>query len=152
MRRIDALLADYGSYHRTRGNLACHAAGITLILFGGLSMLSAVRIGTFGPIPHLTAAEIAATAVIAFYAGLDVPLALAMLIELAALDAAARAVSDWRAGAAAFAVGWVFQGVGHAVYEKNRPAFFKNLVHLLVGPAFLMNEIVKARPVAAAAK
>jgi len=44
MRRIDALLADYGSSHRTRGNLACHAVGITLIVFGTLAMLDAVRL------------------------------------------------------------------------------------------------------------
>ena len=42
MRRIDALLADYASSHRTRGNLACHAVGITLIVFGVLSMLHAI--------------------------------------------------------------------------------------------------------------
>ena len=30
MNRIDALLADYASDHRTRGNLVCHTIGITL--------------------------------------------------------------------------------------------------------------------------
>jgi uncharacterized membrane protein YGL010W len=34
MKRVDALLADYGSHHRARGNLVCHAFGITLIVFG----------------------------------------------------------------------------------------------------------------------
>jgi len=31
------------------------------------------------------------------------------------------------------------------VYERNRPAFFKNLVHLMVGPLFLMNELLRVR-------
>ena len=152
MRRIDAFLADYGSYHRAPGNVVCHAAGITLILFGVLSMLGAVRLGALGPIVPLTPAEVMVAAAFLFYVALDVPLALGMLVELAALDALARAVSDWKVGAAAFVAGWIFQGIGHAVYEKNSPAFFKNLVHLLVGPVFLMNELLKVRPIAAAAK
>ena len=33
--------------------------------------------------------------------------------------------------------------------EHNRPAFFRNLVHLMVGPIFLVNEVVKARRIPA---
>ena len=51
MKRIDALLADYASYHRARGNVVCHFAGITLIVFGILSMLSAIRLGADLVIP-----------------------------------------------------------------------------------------------------
>jgi len=151
-KRIDALLADYGSYHRTRGNVACHAAGISLILFGALSMLGAIRLGALGSISPLTVADVVAGVMILAYLALDPPLGLAMAAELAALDLLARAVDDWRVGLAAFALGWVFQGIGHAVFEKNKPAFLKNLAHLLVGPAFLVNELLRLRPVAAAAK
>src|ERR1700730_5357312 len=111
MKRIDAFLADYGSYHRTRGNMACHVAGITLILFGAVSMLGGLHPGRLGTLGDLTAAEVLIAATVAFYLTLDLPLALAMLLELGALDAIARAVSDWRVGLAAFAVGWIFQGV-----------------------------------------
>jgi uncharacterized membrane protein YGL010W len=149
---IDALLSDYGSYHRARGNLACHAAGITLILLGTLSMLGAVRLGRLGPLNPLTAADAAVGLLVLFYLALDLPLGLAMAVELVALDVLTRALGDWRAGLAAFAVGWVFQGIGHAVFEKNKPAFFENLVHLFVGPVFILNELLGLRPVAAAAK
>jgi uncharacterized membrane protein YGL010W len=151
-KRIDALLADYESYHRARGNILCHAAGITLILLGTLSMLGAIRLGTLGPIKPVTAAEVVAGAVILVYLAFDVPLGLAMAIELVALDLVARAIGDWRLGFVAFAVGWVFQGIGHAVFEKNKPAFLKNLAHLLVGPVFLVNEVLKLRQVPVAAK
>ena len=80
------------------------------------------------------------------------PLAGARLAAFAVLDLAARAAGDWRGGLAAFVIGWVFQAVGHAVYEKNRPAFFKNLQHLLVGPLFLVNELLKVRRVAPASR
>jgi uncharacterized membrane protein YGL010W len=143
-RRVDALLADYASYHRTRGNLICHAFGITLIVFGVVAMLLTVRLP--GSLP-VTLAEAAIAAAFLFYATLDLPLAVAMLAELAFLDLAARGIGNWRAGLAAFVLGWVFQGIGHARFEKNSPAFFKNLTHLMVGPFFLMNEIFRIRPV-----
>lgn len=139
MKRVDAMLADYGSHHRTRGNLVCHVFGVTLIVFGIVSMLGTFRLGP------VTAAEILMAAVAVWYATLDFRLALGMLAAFALVDLAARAAGDWRIGLAAFVVGWIFQAVGHAVYEKNRPAFLKNLVHLLVGPLFLMNELLRVR-------
>jgi uncharacterized membrane protein YGL010W len=144
MRRVDALLTDYASYHRTRGNLVCHAFGITLIVFGSVSLLLTLR---FPGALRVTVAEILIGAAFLFYLTLDAVLALVMLLEFAVLDAVARAIADWRVGLAAFLLGWVFQGVGHARFERNSPAFFKNLAHLLVGPLFLANELLKVRPV-----
>lgn len=146
-RRVDALLTDYASYHRTRGNLVCHAFGITLIIFGGVTMLLSLRLPGA---TRATAAELLIGLVLLFYLTLDASLALVMLLEFAVLDIAARAIADWRAGLAAFLVGWAFQGLGHARFERNSPAFFKNLVHLMVGPLFLANELVRIRPVAEA--
>lgn len=145
MRRVDALLADYASYHRTRSNLICHAFGITLIVFGSVVLLLTVRLP--GALP-LTAAEILIAAALLFYLTLDASLACVMLLEFALLDVAGRAIADWRVGLAAFLIGWVFQGVGHARFERNSPAFFKNIAHLLIGPLFLANEVLRIRPVA----
>jgi len=145
MRRVDALLADYASYHRARGNLVCHAFGITLIVFGIVAMLLTLRLSGAAP---LTAAEAVIAAAFVFYLTLDAPLGLVLLLEFVLLDITARAIADWRVGLAAFLLGWVFQGVGHARFERNSPAFFKNLAHLLVGPLFLANELLRIRPVA----
>jgi uncharacterized membrane protein YGL010W len=143
MRRIDALLADYGSSHETRGNVLCHAVGITLIVFGTLAVLATVRLGG-----GWTAAEgLVAVAALA-YVALDPLLGLATVAAAILLDLAAHAVASWRWGVAAFVVGWIFQGIGHAVYEKKSPAFLRNLVHLLVGPAFLVNEALRVRRIA----
>jgi uncharacterized membrane protein YGL010W len=46
---------------------------------------------------------------------------------------------------ACFGIGWAFQFYGHAVYEKNRPAFAKNIAHLLVGPAWIAAEFAGLR-------
>ncbi len=142
MKRVDALLTDYGSYHRTRGNFACHAVGVPLIVFGILSFLRLVPL----PLAGWTAAEARIAAAFVFYAALDLPLALALLVPEVLLDLAARAVDSWKVGLAAFVVGWIFQGIGHARYEKKAPAFLRNLVHLLIGPLFLVNELLRVRP------
>ena len=146
MKRIDVLLADYGSHHTTRGNLACHVAGISLIVFGILAMLAPIRLGP------VRLSEIVVAAVVLYGVALDLSLAAGLLVAFAFLDVAARAVGDWRVGLGAFVLGWIFQAVGHAVYERNRPAFFKNLVHLLVGPLFLVNELLKVRRPAPASR
>jgi uncharacterized membrane protein YGL010W len=143
--RIDALLAEYGAAHGARGNVVCHMVGITLIVFGALSLAHAV---------HLVGGWSGSEAVVALagaaYLALDVPLGIAMLGAAVLADLAARAVDDPRVGAAAFVLGWIFQAIGHAVYEKNSPAFFRNLVHLLVGPAYLVNKVLRIRRPAAA--
>jgi uncharacterized membrane protein YGL010W len=140
--RMDALFADYGASHSVRGNLVCHAAGITLIVFGLFSFLARVSL-----VGVWTASELLIVLAFAFYAVLDFPLALAVLGYAAILDVLARAAGSWRVGLAAFVAGWVLQAIGHAVYEKNRPAFLRNLVHLLVGPAYLVNKLVRVRRV-----
>jgi uncharacterized membrane protein YGL010W len=140
--RIDALLTDYGQAHRARENVVCHTIGITLIVFGLFSMLQAVPVAG-----RVTAAELLLAAAAAWYFALDPKLGLAMLVAGATVARAAHAVANARVGAAAFVLGWIFQAIGHAVYEKNSPAFFRNLVHLLVGPAYLVNKLVHVRPV-----
>lgn len=148
MRKIDEYLADYARFHATRGNVACHFVGIPLIVFGGLSMLGALRLFAVGGVT-VTSAEVLVALATLFYLSLDLPLALAMLVVSAGLDLLARAMGMPLVGLAAFVVGWVFQGIGHAVYEKKAPAFLKNLVHLMVGPIFLLNEVLRLRQVEA---
>ena len=143
MSSLDALLAEYGSHHRTRGNLVCHAFGITLILYGSVAMLLTVPL----PVAPWTAAEAAIAAMVLYDVRLNVVLALAMVAEMVLFDLVARAVADWRVGAAAFVAGWILQAIGHGRFEKNRPAFFRNLLHLFVGPLFLWNELLRVRPV-----
>ena len=146
MRKIDALLSDYASHHATKGNVVCHFVGIPLIVFGIFSMLQRLRVVPFGG-GVVTGAEVFIAAAMLYYLFLDGRLAFAMLAASLILDVAALKIADWRVGLAAFVVGWIFQGIGHAVYEKKSPSFLTNIVHLLVGPIFLLNEILHVRPI-----
>jgi uncharacterized membrane protein YGL010W len=144
MKHVDELLADYAAYHRTRGNIICHFIGIPFIIFGIFSLLQLLRFGMISGLP-LTAAEVFIAIVTIYYFTLDAKLGIGMMITSGIIDAAAHAINDWRIGLAVFVFGWIFQGVGHAVYEKRSPAFLKNLLHLLVGPIFLVNEVLNIR-------
>jgi uncharacterized membrane protein YGL010W len=78
---------------------------------------------------------------VAYYLTLDASLAALMLLAYAALDAVGRVVPPPMA-LGLFAFGWVLQGVGHWVYEKNSPAFFRNFVHLAIGQLWILAKAV----------
>jgi uncharacterized membrane protein YGL010W len=127
---------DYASFHRTPGNQACHYVGIPLIVFAIVALLARVPLATVGGW-SATASELAILGATVFYLRLDVPLAVMMLGTFAVFDVAGRgvpAVVAW----GLFVVGWGFQFIGHYVYEKKSPAFFRNLAHLLVGPLWIL--------------
>jgi uncharacterized membrane protein YGL010W len=133
---LRAHFADYGSFHATPGNKACHSVGIPLIFFAALALLShvsLVRLGGF----TVTVAEVVILAMTLYYLRLDAALAAMMLIVSALLAAAGRFVPV-SVAMGLFVLGWVLQFVGHYVYEKKSPAFFRNVTHLLVGPLWIL--------------
>ncbi len=143
MKKIDKLLLDYASSHRTKGNMITHFIGIPLIILGLISML--VRLPLLSE--SFTAAEVLIILVTIFYFTLDVKLGSVMLIAVLLLDIMARGIGSFWIGFLIFATGWLFQGIGHAIYEKHSPAFFKNLIHLLIGPLFILNEVLHIRSI-----
>ena len=128
--------ADYAAFHTTAGNKACHSFGIPIIVLSLLALLARVPLVALGGF-ELTLAEVVVALFVLYYLTLDVSLALAMLVAYALLDAAGRFIAPWPA-LGLFVFGWILQGVGHWVYEKNSPAFFRNFVHLAVGQLWIL--------------
>ncbi|HUG55250.1 MAG TPA: Mpo1-like protein [Vicinamibacteria bacterium] len=133
---LKAHFADYGAFHGTPGNKACHYVGIPLIMVGLFAMLSAVPLFTLGGFTF-TLAEVLLLGATAYYLTLDAVLAALMFAVSVGLLVAGRRMPMGLA-VALFVVGWVFQFVGHYVYEKRSPAFYRNLAHLLVGPLWIL--------------
>jgi uncharacterized membrane protein YGL010W len=142
-----ARLDEYGTFHTTLGNEICHFVGIPLIVagFGGLfGLLPLVRFGTI----WLTLTELVVLLVVAFYLiearllGFVTALAIFVLAEVG------RSLPLWMS-ASAFVFGWAVQFVGHAAFEHRSPAFLRNLLHLLVGPAWLIERAARDRHPAA---
>lgn len=128
--------ADYAAFHTTAGNKACHSFGIPIIVLSLLALLARVPLVALGGF-ELTLAEVVVALFVLYYLTLDASLALAMLAAYALLDAAGRFIAPWPA-LGLFVFGWILQGVGHWVYEKNSPAFFRNFVHLAVGQLWIL--------------
>lgn len=128
--------ADYGAFHATPGNRACHSVGIPMIFFAVVALLSHVplfRVDGFG----VTLAEPVILASTLYYLRLDAALA-AMMLAASVVSAVVGRLVPVSAASALFVLGWVLQFVGHYVYEKKSPAFFRNVTHLLVGPLWIL--------------
>lgn len=140
MQSIEALFADYASYHQTAGNKAFHRLGIPLIMLSLIGMLTQVKFGILGGVNYdLAMILIAASS--AYYFVVEWRLALAMIAVSILFYFAGAALPLWL-NAALFILGWVFQFIGHKVYEHKNPAFFRNFLHLLVGPLWILNDLV----------
>jgi uncharacterized membrane protein YGL010W len=133
---MQARLDEYGSHHRTFGNEVCHVVGIPCIIAGAATLLGAVPLVTLGG-ATVTLAEVLSGGVIVFYLVSARLLGLVTGVLMALLVAGGRAL-PLGIGTALFLGGWAVQFVGHAVYEKRSPAFLRNLLHLVVGPAWLV--------------
>ena len=147
MKKVDLLLSDYAFYHQTTGNKLCHFIGIPLIILSLFALLRPLLI-----VRWFSAAEILILVSFLYYLMLDLRLAIVLLLAVSVLDAVAWKITDIRLAMAILIIGWIFQGIGHALFEKRSPAFTRNLIHLMVGPLFLLNELLRIRPVQLPAK
>jgi uncharacterized membrane protein YGL010W len=141
--KLAVLFADYAEHHRSGGNVACHMIGIPMIAFGLVGLL-AIELFRVSGLP----VEISLLLILALapaYMRLDARLGAAITIAYLLFYAAARML-PWQANLGLFVLGWVFQFIGHGVYEKRSPAFFTNLVHLVVGPLWVANHLLHVRP------
>jgi uncharacterized membrane protein YGL010W len=134
---LTALFDDYSAAHRTRGNRMTHKIAIPVIVFHIVAMLDWVRIAPLGNGHWLTLGAIGFLFAASFWIRWD--LKLGLLVSMATLLAFPIGWVMPKLVVVALAViGWSVQLAGHAVWEKNRPSFAKNMVHALVGPIFFV--------------
>ena len=136
MRTIDELFADYASYHQTAGNKAFHRIGIPLIMLTLIGMLERVELPG-----GLDAAMVLIAASTVYYLLVEWRLALLMLAVSVGFYFLGRAI-PMTINVVLFVLGWIFQFVGHSVYEKRQPAFLRNVVHVLIGPLWILNDVL----------
>ena len=132
--------ADYAAFHQTPGNRLCHSFGIPLIVLGSLSLLARVPLFTAGSVT-MTLAEPLIVLFVLYFMTLDAALAAFMLIAYALLDVVGRQILPAPAFAL-FVLGWILQGIGHYVYEKKSPAFFRNFAHLGIGQLWILAKAI----------
>ena len=143
------LMVQYAHYHRDRRNIATHLVGIPLISLSIGVLLLSPAWSVAGQTLTLAWAMWALTSLWYLSRG-DLLLGLATSVVNGALIAAAHEVPPlaqalglaiWQAGLGLFLIGWVLQFIGH-YFEGRKPAFVDDLVGLLVGPMFVVGEVL----------
>jgi len=140
MQTVEALFADYASYHQTRGNKLFHRLGIPMIMFSLIGMLTYVTLFDVGTI-RVDAAMLLIGLSSAYYFIIEWRLGIAM-IAVSIVFYFLSAAIPLGINVILFVLGWIFQFIGHKVYEHKNPAFFRNFVHLLIGPLWILNDVI----------
>jgi uncharacterized membrane protein YGL010W len=140
METVENLFADYASYHQTAGNKLFHRLGIPLIMLSLIGMLTQVTLFDAGTVRYDAAMLLIALSS-AYYFIVEWRLGIAMIVVSIVMYFVGAAIPFW-INVALFVLGWIFQFIGHKVYEHKNPAFFRNFVHLLIGPLWIVNDII----------
>ena len=143
-KRISALLASYGRFHRDPRNRLTHYFGVPAIIYSVLIPL-ALHVDIVAGIPlrlDRVLVALAALGYISLDLGLGLPLALALALLAAAAEATCALGLSRALGiaTAVFVLGWAVQLLGHRL-EGNRPELLTNLAQILIAPVFLTAEL-----------
>lgn len=152
MRKIDALLEEYGSSHKNETNKKVHWICVPAIFWSVVALIYSIPNNQltyiFGSGYINNWAVIVLILVMVYYFTLSVPLGIGMFfvgvlaIALARVADHAEFLPLWAIALIVFTLAWIGQFWGHKV-EGKKPSFFKDLQFLLIGPAWLMHFIFK---------
>ena len=140
-------LSTYAQYHRDRRNIATHLVGVPMIVLAVIVLLSRPGIDVAGM--PITPAIVAVVVSGIYYLRLDLELGMTLVLihavmAVAGAVVAAEGTALWlTAGIGLFVVGWIIQFVGH-YYEGRKPAFVNDVMGLVIGPLFVLAEVVFA--------
>lgn len=140
MQDVQTLFDDYAAYHQTSGNKVTHRVGIPMIMLGLFGMLTYAPLFTLATV-RFDAAMLLIALACAYYFVIEWRLAVAMIvISIIFYSGGAMLPLMWNA--ALFVAGWILQFIGHSMYERRSPAFSRNLIHVLIGPLWIMNDML----------
>ncbi|WP_120512680.1 DUF962 domain-containing protein [Photobacterium salinisoli] len=145
MKTLEEQLTQYALYHRSKRNIRTHFVGIPLIVFAVICLFARVVLSLGGI--ELNGACVAVALSLLYYLRLSLPLSLMMSVVLsvmimAALPIAALPLLGWLGfSLSAFFLGWVIQFIGH-YFEGRKPAFVDDLAGLIIGPLFVLAEVL----------
>ncbi len=137
---MNELLDEYASNHQNKTNKLIHYFCVPVIFWSITAMLWVVKI------PVVENLAIVMTALISiYYISKDLMVTIQMIV-FSILCLLLNAYFEksglpllWIA-VALFVVAWIFQFVGHKI-EGKKPSFFKDLQFLLIGPAWIVNQL-----------
>lgn len=135
VRKVDQLLAHYGSSHTHATNELIHFIAIPAIMLSLVGLIYTLH-------PWAAYAFMAASMV--YYLRLSLVFLAAMGMVSVAMLAVVIALAEqgilWQASLGIFVVAWIFQFIGHKL-EGKKPSFFEDIQYLWVGPLFVLSKL-----------
>ncbi len=133
LRKVDQLIAHYGSSHTKPANEAIHFLAIPLITLSLCGLIYALH-------PWVAYAFMAASMV--YYARLSWVFFGSMCVWLAAILALIQAMGSHvlTISAVIFVGAWIMQFIGHKI-EGKKPSFLEDIQYLWVGPLFVLAKL-----------
>ena len=148
-RSLHSLFEEYGESHRHPANVLIHWFAVPLIYFSITGLLMCIPSPGNAVTERHIWALIALLGVWLFYASRSLTLSVGMAIFSMACFKAAGWLEVhapwplWAICLGIFAMAWVAQFIGHGI-EGKKPSFLKDLLFLMVGPAWLMAKLYRA--------
>jgi uncharacterized membrane protein YGL010W len=152
MRKIDALLSEYGESHQNETNKAIHWICVPLIFFSVVGLIASIPAELvqrfLGENPYSNWALVVMVLVLIYYVSLSIPLGFGMFLFGLLCLFLVRLINDaniaplWMISLIIFVVAWIGQFYGHKV-EGKKPSFLKDIQFLLIGPAWLMHFVYR---------
>src|SRR6056297_3299422 len=139
MRAVDAWLSEYGESHRHATNKLIHWICVPAIVWSVVALIWSIP----SPADWLNWAIVTAVAAQLYYIKLSPKLSVGIGLFLLACLGLCLLVEQqltwplWQVALAVFVIAWIGQFIGHRI-EGKKPSFFKDLVFLMIGPAWLM--------------
>lgn len=150
-RKIERLLKEYSESHQNKTNKLIHWFCVPLIFFTiyGLLRLIPVPSSIEEISPFFNWASIAMYLALVYYVFLSIPLffgfviwTLIVIVANEYLYIQLGPLNFLWFSVGLFVIAWIGQFIGHKI-EGKKPSFLKDLQFLLIGPAWLMNFILK---------
>ncbi len=146
----DQWFAEYGESHQDDTNELIHWICVPLIFFCVLGFVSAIPVPAawLQVAPWFSWSLIAIAGACGFYLRLSVRLSAGLLFFMSVCYTGIvllELFAPWPVGkicAVVFVLAWIGQFIGHQI-EGKKPSFFKDVVFLLIGPAWLMSMVYK---------
>ena len=147
MKNIHEWNNEYALYHKNKTNKLIHWVCIPLIMFSLFGLLSLIEPLTFTLNKSIYKISILSAFIlmaILYYLKLSKNLAVGMLLISIIFITAIDIISIFQTKqllliyVLIFIVAWIGQFIGHKI-EGKKPAFFKDLKFLLIGPAWMLS-------------
>jgi uncharacterized membrane protein YGL010W len=146
----DQWFAEYGESHQHPANELIHWICVPVIFVSVLGFVWSIPIpdGWLERAPWFNWALVAMAGAMVFYVRLSPALSAGMFFAMSLAYTALLMLELfapwplWQICLIAFVVAWIGQFIGHRV-EGKKPSFFKDVLFLLVGPAWLLSFIYR---------